>query len=129
MATVKDRNIQAPHDGEPVEPEIPVRVFVHRQAGAWSAIAVDYTIIAQGDTHDEAVQRVGELLCSYLNSCARDGMSLEQARRPIGWRWWTQLRFEQFVGRLLRRVPRVGDGARTERFSLPVGGVDGCQPA
>jgi hypothetical protein len=130
MATLKDKDTQAPHDGEPVALEsIPVRVFTHRQAGQWSAIAVDYTIVGQGDTHDEAMQRLGELLCSYLESCVRDGISIADARRPIGRRWWLELRLEQILGRVLHRVHRVSDGARTERFNLPAGGVDGCQPA
>jgi hypothetical protein len=128
MATVKDKDSHA-HDGEAAELEsIPVHVFVHRQAGRWSAIAVDYTIVGQGDTHDEAMQRLGELLVSYLNSCVHDGMSLEEAKRPISRRWRAQLRLELLIARALRRVHEMSGGARTERFSLP-GGFDGCQPA
>ena len=130
MTPVKDKGIDAPpgRDQDALEP-LPVRVFVHRQDGRWSAIAIDYTIVGQGETHDEALERLGELLCSYLVSCVRDGKSIRDAERPIGWRWSLELRLEHLVDRLRRAMHRASRGAQAEKVNLPVGGFDGCQPA
>jgi hypothetical protein len=83
-------------------PRPPIWAFVRRQGGQWHATAIDYSIVGSGATPDEAVESLSTLVEEYLRSCERDGISPEEARRPIPPRWSASL-----MADVLRDVVRL----------------------
>jgi hypothetical protein len=82
-----------------------VRVILNPQDdGAWSAIAPDYTVVGVGDSPEAAVSSVTAMLEDYFAWCAREGMTAEQARRPISLRWRFELAIRLLTRRGLRRT-------------------------
>ena len=49
------------------KPPIFFRGYTKRENGRWVAICVDLNIAAQGSTFEEATQKCGELISSYLS--------------------------------------------------------------
>jgi hypothetical protein len=62
-------------------------VYVRRQGGQWHATAIDYSIVASGDTPEEAARKLAAMVDDYRELCARDGVSPADARRPLPPRW------------------------------------------
>jgi methylmalonyl-CoA mutase N-terminal domain/subunit len=94
------------------EKQVDVHIVLRRQDGRWSATAVDYSVVGQGASAEEAIDEVVSGVVSYLRWCLRDGLSLEEARRPIGWRWRLELDAYKQVERvrhLLNRPSSVRD--------------------
>ncbi len=124
MSIVKDREAASP-EGDAPHPVYDVRVFVGPEGGRWSAVAIDFTIVGEGSTQDEALHRLCGALASYLNSCARDGLEFEEMRRPISRQWYLRLRLEALLGQALALVTRRSAVTHRARLSLP-DGLDGC---
>jgi predicted RNase H-like HicB family nuclease len=93
-----------------------VTVFVHWEEDHWSAVIPDFTITGRGDTPEAAIANAGEGLCGYLDLCRSQGMSFEDARRPISRRWRMQIRAALLRTRIVRKLG--GHGA--EERSLPI---------
>lgn len=91
------------HDGSE---SLLVKVFLGYQAGHWHAIAGDYTVLGQGDTPEQAVLRMSEMLGDYFSEVHRDGGSLADAHRPISFRWRLELLAREMLGRVQRLVHR-----------------------
>jgi len=94
------------------EKQVDVHVVLRRQDGRWSATAVDYSVVGQGVSPEEAIDEVIGSVVSYLRWCLRDGLTLEEARRPISWKWRLELdAFKQVerVRQLLKRPSSVRD--------------------
>lgn len=92
--------------------------FLRQQGGQWHATAVDYSIVGSGSTPEEASESLRAMVEEYLRSCARNGLSAEEARRPIPPRWTVALVID-----LLREVVRLvlhrQSGRRGGRVLLP----------
>lgn len=67
---------------------VSVQIFMRREGDHWSAVAPDFTIAGRGDTPDEALANVAQLLADYLVVSLREGVSVEDAKRrpPLAWR-------------------------------------------
>lgn len=61
--------------------------FVRRQGAQWHATSIDYSIVGSGASPEEALESLRSMVAEYLDSCARDGVSREDALRPIPLRW------------------------------------------
>jgi hypothetical protein len=79
-----------------------VWAYLRKQGGQWHATAVDYSIVGSGATQEEALRKMREMVDDYLESCAHEGISEEDARRPIPPRWTLSL-----MGNLLTEVARL----------------------
>lgn len=88
------------------EKQIDVHLVVRREDERWSAVAVDYTIVGQGTTPDEAVEAAMDAVVSYLRWCHDDGMTLDEARRPIPGRWRLEIEAQRLIGRLRETLHR-----------------------
>lgn len=118
-----------PHQAEDPAPERPTGgvadgylwAFVRRQGGQWHATAIDYSIVGSGDSPEEALESLNGLVAAYLDSCAREGLSSDDARRPVSLGWSLSFAVDGFrrAFRLARRkdrgsprgqvwIPRVG---------------------
>lgn len=101
-------------DTEATEQHV-VRVLVRWQGTHWGAVIPDFTITGQGATPDAAARNAFEGLMLYLEDCARDGLSFEDARRPISWRWRLELRAQAILDRARHsRHP-------SEQLEIPLG--------
>jgi predicted RNase H-like HicB family nuclease len=125
--TVKDPRPRAA-DAPKREVLLPVRLYIHPEDEQWVAVADAYTIVGTGSTAEEAASRAMELLFSYLSSSHRDGISLEDARRPIPRLWHLKLKLKMLVSRAMHTVNRASDAGRIKRVPLP-DQFDGCLPA
>lgn len=61
--------------------------FLRRQGGQWHATAIDYSIVGSGDTPEEAFHSLQAMVDEYLACCEREGLSPEEAMRPLPPRW------------------------------------------
>lgn len=82
-------------------------VFGRRVDGRWEAVIPNYSIVAQGDSLDDALHQGAELLEDYFRLCVRDGLTFRQARRPIRTRWLLQLIAGALLTAIVRRLPRL----------------------
>jgi hypothetical protein len=98
MAMTADRPQQA-DDGV-----VPVRIVVRPEAKHWAVVALDYSVVGIGATPDEAVNRLCVAMREYLEICWREGMTLDQARRPARGRWRIELEARWVLNRLANRI-------------------------
>lgn len=90
-----------------------VPILIRRERDHYSAVITDFTIAGQGNTIDSAADNAIELLGEYLVACAADGMTLEEARRPAGLRWQTQVMLARVASEIAHRLHRYRrDGQR-----------------
>jgi predicted RNase H-like HicB family nuclease len=89
----------------------------------WVAVAPEFDLISQGEDQALALRSLEGLLLDYLDGCAEQGLSFEEAERPIP--FGEHLRFHWALIRSLPRkwmrqrrpareglfVPLAGDGA------------------
>ena len=75
--------------------------YTRRQGGQWHATALDYSIVGSGATREEALRKLRDMVDAYLVSCAEDGLSPADARRPISPRWTLSL-LGDLVGEAVR---------------------------
>lgn len=68
----------------------------------WQALAGDFDVVGQGASKDLALRNVQELLTEYLLSCAEDGMSFKETRRPIPAKEQARLQFQRLLTPLHR---------------------------
>ena len=88
MATAEEtKRLEIPAGWAPESTCITVVAIYDFQHQRWEAFTPAFSVAGQGDTVDEAVEQTLTLLRRYLALCARDGMTFEEARRRIDWRW------------------------------------------
>lgn len=83
----------------------------------WSVILPQFTIVGLGDDLDDAVLEAQEMLVDYLRICVRDGLSYEEARRPISLGWYAKLLAGVVVANVAHRLRHRAQKLR--RFRLP----------
>jgi hypothetical protein len=84
-----------------------VEVYLRHQDGRWNAVAPDYTVVGVGDTRQQALDSMLEMLEDYLVLCAEDGVAPRDARRPISRAWKLELQLELMVGAMGGAVRRL----------------------
>lgn len=82
----------------------PVQIVARREDDHWSAVILDFTIAGRGDTPHEAVENAARLLGDYLTVSAREGLTLQEARRPAPLQLRARLRAELLWDRLRHRA-------------------------
>jgi hypothetical protein len=73
-------------DAEPADawPDvIAIKVWLIAQGGQYYALAEDFDIAGMGASAAEALNDMADLVCGYFTSAVADGLSFEDARRPI----------------------------------------------
>jgi len=95
--------------------EIRVRVVLKPEHEHWSALLPEWTIAGRGDDPRAAAQNAVELLADYLQACADDGVSIDEARRPVPLRWRAEIELGLLLGRLRAKSHRP----RREQAVLP----------
>jgi hypothetical protein len=96
---------------------IRTRVWIGREDDYWYALDADFDIVAQGDSPEAAERQLVEMVQDYLNSCVRDGLPYDQARRPVPRATCLRLDAEFALTRLLRgRFPKP---VKRDRVELP----------
>jgi hypothetical protein len=111
----------------PVMPELPdtwvpddaviFGVGRHRvDEGVWEVLLPSYAIVGRGASFDDAVHQASEQLEDYFRLAARDGLSFEQAARPISARWMTKLLAETAASVAVRRLRHTRARMRLLRF-------------
>lgn len=103
---------------------VPVRIVFRPEDDHWAAVAPEYSIVGVGETPEVAYERIGSALQEYFDRCSGEGLSLQQARRPIRGRW----RAEVEAWQMLWRLAGVMHRARRPR-EVPVslhGRLAGC---
>jgi hypothetical protein len=94
---------------DPEQDKLLVHVVLNpRDDGTWAGIAVDYTVVGTGDSPEAATKALEGMLIDYLNWCLADGMTLEQARRPISRSWRSRLFLRRQRGRVFGSRRRIG---------------------
>lgn len=88
----------------PPEESIELVIWIVPENGQWTALAQDFDVVGLGPTQEAAVANMDELLSDYLMLNWRDGMSLEQARRPISASRRLRLQARLAVESVLKRV-------------------------
>jgi hypothetical protein len=98
-----------------------VRALARRYPdGHWEAVALDFSIAGVGDSPEAALGNVLELLDEYLCMSASQGLTFEEARRPL--RPATLLfMFRQFAGLMFRSLLDRPDHDRNrEDYRVPL---------
>ena len=96
------------------------KVFVGREDDQYFALVLDFDIASQGPTPDEAVESVGKLLCSYLESSLKDRLPYDEVRRPVPAILRLKLHAQAVIRRRMRGVVRA-DGAQERELEFPAG--------
>jgi hypothetical protein len=77
----RQREPFAPPPGWP-DP-IQTKVWIGYENGYWYALSQDFDVIGQGESASQALLEMGELLRDYLDTCAREGLTYADVRRPV----------------------------------------------
>jgi len=108
----------------PVLPEgcptmIETRVWLGHEDGYFFALSEDFDIVSQGETERDALMQMVEMVCDYLEACARDGRTYAECFRRVPFERRAKLRLRALVAPALRRV--LADGQLRERsFLMPL---------
>jgi hypothetical protein len=86
---------------------------------AWEVLLADYTIAGRGDSFHAALEESMELLEDYWRMCASEGLSFEQARRPIRPSWFASLLTRAVAGAIRDRL-RDHASRRPRLLKFPV---------
>lgn len=60
-----------------------VRVWLLPEDNNWIAVAPDFDVVSQGRDEALALRSLEGMLVSYLDDCCNEGLSLDEAKRPI----------------------------------------------
>jgi hypothetical protein len=82
---------------------IRVSIWLVQDGETWQSLAAEFDIAEQGASQGLALKNLQELVIEYLESCIEDGMSFEEALRPIPMR--ERLRLQ--AGRLMTPIRRL----------------------
>lgn len=114
---------QAANDVLPGWPRvIRSKVFYGREDEHFFAIDADFDIVTQAATVDEALASLSRLLCSYLNSCVADGITLDEARRPIPVRLRLKLHAQAILTGPLHALRKSTAGTHESEILFPDSG-------
>lgn len=84
------------------EPEsLSIHVVLSSEDDHWSALLPDYTIAGRGDDPTSAAINACEMLFDYLRACEADGISVEDARRPLPLKWRLEVQAKLFISKLM----------------------------
>jgi len=83
-----------------------VRAIVRPEDDHWSAVATDYAIVGVGETPEAALDRMATMLGEYLALCLSEGMTINDARRPVTGAWRAKLEAALLAGKVTRIVHR-----------------------
>lgn len=98
-----------------------IRVFAGPQDGAWVAHAVDFDIVGEGDTRDEALQTLFRLIDAYLHSVVELDEVESHVPRPAPRHVIAQLYGRVILSRVkgvLRSSARMPSVSRFDRASV-----------
>lgn len=96
-----------------------VHAWVFPEGEGWTALIEEYDIAGVGHQREAAVKQARELLEDYLMISARDGLSPEEARRPIPLGTKARLAARVVGLRLLARMSRRPRPARLDEAIVP----------
>lgn len=82
---------------------IRVSIWLVQDGENWQALAEEFDIAGQGSSQGLALKNLQELAIAYLDSCIDDGMSFEEALRPIP----AKERLRLQIGRLMMPIRRL----------------------
>ena len=82
---------------------IRVSIWLVQDGENWQSLAAEFDIAGQGASQGLALRNLQELVIEYLESCIEDGMSFEEALRPIPMK--ERLRLQ--IGRLMTPIRRL----------------------
>lgn len=82
---------------------IRVSIWLVQDGETWQSLAAEFDITGQGSSQGLALKNLQELVIDYLESCIEDGMSFEEALRPIP----TRERLRLQLGRLMAPLRRL----------------------
>lgn len=117
VATARAVESQLPEGWVPED--VFVRVWARENDGyGWETLIPEFSIAGMGKSVDAALENAIELLDDYLLLCARDGMSFNQARRPLPTREMARLVAGFSLGRVVRRLGQGRSGRR--RLDVPL---------
>lgn len=103
-----------PRDHEDAAAVIPLLVWLTHEHDQWYALAEDFDAAGVGASPHAAIDDMCEVLGEYLHACAAEGLSLDEARRPISRGRKLGLR-RAFFGAWIRRKGREA----AQRYRLP----------
>lgn len=83
--------------------EIRIMIWLVQDGDHWQALAADFDVVGQGRSQALALRNLQEHVIEYLDSCIDEGMTYEQALRPIPLR--EKVRLES--GRLMAPIRRM----------------------
>jgi predicted RNase H-like HicB family nuclease len=99
---------------------IETRIWLGRQDGYFFALSDDFDIASQGETDHEALQQLVEMVCDYLESCARDGRTYAESLRRVPLERRAKLHLRVLITKALRRQVRADGQLREGNFLVPV---------
>jgi hypothetical protein len=85
----------------------------------WEVLLAEYTIAGRGESFHEALDEAFELLEDYWRMCASEGLSFDEARRPIRRTWFAGLLARAAAGATRDRL-RDHARRRPRLLRLPV---------
>lgn len=100
-----------------------VRAIARRySAGHWEAVVPEFTVAGVGDSPEAALVNALELLDDYLCLSASDGLSFEDAIRPLNRRAWFSILREAFGLVVRSKLPRRHDDhdRTSQHYRLPL---------
>lgn len=59
-----------------------IHILVTREDGEWVAHALEFDLMAGGDSQEHALGEICDMIEAYFEACAEDGLTLEEAKRP-----------------------------------------------
>lgn len=83
---------------------IPVEVVARPEEDHWSAVILDFSIAGRGDSPRAAIENAVTLLGDYLTVSLRDGLTVQEARRPAPRGYRTKVRAAILLARLRHRA-------------------------
>lgn len=81
-----------------------LRIATKRENGRWFALVEEFDITGMGDTENEAVQQMFDLLGAYLWAHFADGNTFADAKRPIPLSLKLRIRLDNRIDKLRRRA-------------------------
>lgn len=99
---------------------IRTKVFYGREDDHWFAIDLDFDIASMGATEDEALASLYDMLGSYLNSCAMEGMPYDATRRPVPLALRAKLHGKALLSKPVSKVLRSATTHESELLMPPM---------
>lgn len=79
-------------------------VYWKHQDNQWFCMFEDYDITGVGADERSSYRDAVGLLGAYLCSCFVDGLTVDQARRPVPWKLKLEIRRDLLIGGILSRL-------------------------